>query len=121
MTSHGEMQLKYGWRENDGSGWRWRERSAMCGRGVGDMVDWKIRDGWRIQASRELAPSAIIGYKHIRMEGEKRDARFGRERRDVWFGGDRRDAWCWRFGVIRGFRRPGSLPLQPSSGIYTYI
>jgi hypothetical protein len=42
-----------------------------------------------------LAPSVIIGYKYIRMERGKRDARFGRERRDARFGGERRDA---RFG-----------------------
>ena len=42
-----------------------------------------------------LAPSVIIGYKYIRMERGKRDARFGRERRDARFGGEGRDA---RFG-----------------------
>ncbi len=52
----------------------------MRGRGMGDWIDWKIRVGWRIQASRELAPSVIIGYIHIyiRMEREERDERFGR-------------------------------------------
>jgi hypothetical protein len=70
-----------------------------------------------MQASRELAPASIIGYKYLRMERKKRDARFGRERRDAWFDGERCDARCWRFGVFRGFRRPENLPLQPSSDI----
>jgi hypothetical protein len=42
-----------------------------------------------------LAPSVTIGYKYIRMERGKRDARSGRERHDARFGGERRDA---RFG-----------------------
>jgi len=89
----------------------------MCGRGVGDWIGWKIRSDWGIQTSRELVPSAIIGYKYVRMERMKCDARFGRERRDARFGGERRDARCWRLGVVRGFSHPGSLPLQPSSDI----
>ncbi len=95
----------------------------MRGRGVGDWMDWKVRIGWRIQSSRELAPSDIIGYIHIyrRMEREKRDARFGREKRDARFGREKRDARFGRFGLVGGFRCPGSLPLQSSSDIYTYI
>ncbi len=82
-------------KEDDGSGRGWKERSVIHGRGVGDWIGWKIRIDWGIQTSRELAPSVIIGYKYIRMERKKRDARFGRERRDARFGGERRDA---RFG-----------------------
>ena len=103
-----------------GAGGEWRERREMRGRRVGDMVDWKVRVGWRIQACRELAPSAIIGYKYI--WGERSAMRgLGGERRDARIGGERRDARCWSFGVVRGFRRPGSLPLQPSSDICTYV
>jgi hypothetical protein len=42
----------------------------MCSGRAGDMVDWKVRVGWRIQASRELAPSAIMGYK-VYMDGKR--------------------------------------------------
>ncbi len=93
------------------------ERGTMHGRGVGDWIGWKIRIDWGMQASRELAPSAIIGYKYLRMERKKRDSRFGRERRDARFDGERLVARRWRFGVVRGFSRPGNLPLQPSSDI----
>ena len=53
--------------------------------GLVDWIDWKIRIGWRIQTSREIVPSVIIGYIHIyiRMEKEECDARFGREKRDA--------------------------------------
>jgi hypothetical protein len=81
--------------------------------GVGDS-EWSEDSG--VQG---IDPSAIIGYKYIRMEREKRDVRLGRERREARFGGERRDARCWRFGVVRGFRRPGSLSLHPSSDMYT--
>ena len=80
----------------------------MRGRVVGDWIGCKIRIDWGMQASRELAPSAIIGYKYLRMERKKRDAQFGRERRDARFDGERLDERCWRFGVVRGFRRPGN-------------
>jgi len=93
----------------------------MRGRVVGDWIGCKIRIDWGMQASRELAPSAIIGYKYLRMERKKRDTRFGRERRDAWFGGERRDARCWRFGVVRGFSRPGSLVAMVVFPVFIHI
>jgi hypothetical protein len=75
-----------------------------------------------MQASRELAPSAIIGYRYLWMGREKRDARFVGERRVARVGGEWRSARCWSFGAVRGFRRPGSLPLQASpDNICTYV
>jgi len=67
-----------------------------------------------------LAPSAIIGYKYIRMERGKRDARFGRERRDARFGGERRDA---RFGDSEWLEDSGVQGACPFSHhrIYTHI
>ena len=53
-----------------GAGGEWGERRGMRGGRAGGMVDWKVRVGWRIRASREHAPSAIIGYK-IYMDGER--------------------------------------------------
>ncbi len=71
-----------------GAGGEWGEGRGMHGGRAGGMVDWKVRVGWRIRASREHAPSVIIGYK-IYMDGE-REAQCA-----VW----RREARCedwWR-------------------------
>ncbi len=64
-----------------------------------------------------LVPSVIIGYKYIRMERGKRDARFGRERRDARFGGERRDA---RFGDSEWLEDSVVRELAPST-IIGYI
>ena len=58
----------------------------MCGRGMGDSIDWKIRIGWRIQTSRELVPSAIIGYIHIYKEWRERSVIRGLVERNTIHG-----------------------------------
>ena len=71
----------------------------MRGGRTGDMVGRKVRVGWRIQASKELAPSAIMGFKNI-YEGE-REAQCAVWRREARCADWWREAQC---AVLR-FRR----------------
>ena len=43
-----------------------------------------------------------------------------REERDAWFGREKHDDRFGRFGLVRGFSRPGTFPLQSSSEMYIY-